>query len=67
MALLYPEEIDQRLNWPLGRAQRLARRGTLPHVVLPDGGIRFEWHSIEPLVRRVPANVPWPVREGSRR
>ena len=37
MNLIYGEDIDRRLNWPLGRAERLARRGGLPHVVLPDG------------------------------
>ncbi len=51
---LYPEEIDERLNWPLGRAERLARRRRLPHVVLPDGSVRFEWQEIESLIRRVP-------------
>ena len=50
---LYPEDIDKRLNWPLGRAQRLARHRKLPHVLLPDGSIRFEWEAIEPLLRRV--------------
>jgi hypothetical protein len=52
---LYPEEIDQRLNWPPGRAERLARRKRLPHLVLPDGSIRFDWSEIEALVVRVPA------------
>jgi hypothetical protein len=51
---LYPEDIDQRLNWPLGQAERLARRKKLPHVILPDGSIRFEWKTIEPLLVRVP-------------
>lgn len=55
--MLYGEEIDQRLSWPLGRAERLARRKRLPHVVLPDGSIRFEWASIEPLLTRVPAEA----------
>ena len=44
---LYPEDIDRRLNWPLGRAQRLAKRQKLPHVILPDGSIRFEWEQVE--------------------
>jgi hypothetical protein len=48
--LLYPEEIDKRLNWPPGRAERLARRKKLPHVRLPDGAIRFRWEDIEPLL-----------------
>lgn len=51
--LLYPEEIDDRLTWPLGRAERLARRRQLPHVVLPDGSIRFEWDSVEAMLKHV--------------
>lgn len=50
---LYGEQIDKRITWPLGRAEQLARRGKLPHVVLPDGSIRFLWDSIEPLIRVV--------------
>jgi hypothetical protein len=57
MALLYPEEIDQRLNWPLGRTARLARQRRLPYVLLPDGSIRLRWAEIEPLVLEVPAAV----------
>ena len=53
---LYPEEIDKRLNWPLGRAERLARRRRLPHVLLPDGSIRFEWGQIKRLLLRVPTH-----------
>ena len=52
---IYPEDVDRRLNWPLGRAERLARRKRLPHVRLPDGSIRFEWEAIAPLVQKVPA------------
>ncbi len=55
--LLYPEDVDCRLNWPLGRAERLARRKCLPHVVLPDGSIRFCWSEIEPLLRHVAATT----------
>jgi hypothetical protein len=55
---LYPEEIDERLSWPLGRAERLARRKKLPHVLLPDKSIRFEWEAIEPLLVRIPADDP---------
>lgn len=54
---LYGGEIDKRLTWPLGRAERLARRGKLPHVVLPDGSIRFRWELIEPLIRVVDPSV----------
>jgi hypothetical protein len=62
--LLYPEDIDGRLNWPLGTASRLARRGRLPHYRLPDGSIRLRWSEIKPLVQRVPAQVPEGVRHG---
>ena len=55
--LLYPEEIDQRLNWPLGRAERLAKQRRLPYVLLPDGSLRFDWEEIEPLVLRVPGSA----------
>ncbi len=52
--LLYPEDIDRRLSWPLGTAARLARRQLLPHYRLPDGSLRLRWEEIAPLVRRVP-------------
>lgn len=52
-SLLYPDDIDTRLNWPAGRAQQLARRRKLPHYVLPDGSIRFIWEEVVGLVRRV--------------
>ena len=52
-SLLYPEEIDQRLNWPLGKAEKLARQRRLPYVLLPDGSLRFDWAEIESLVLRV--------------
>lgn len=51
--LIHSEEVDRRLNWPLGKAERLARRRKLPHYVLPDGAIRFRWEEIETLIKRV--------------
>jgi hypothetical protein len=54
---LCPEQIDQRLNWPLGTSARLARRGKLPHYLLPDGSIRFDWKEVVALVRHVPAGL----------
>ena len=51
--ILTPEEIDQRLNWPAGRAQRMARQRRLPFILLPDGEFRFEWSEIERLLVRV--------------
>lgn len=43
-------EVDKRLRWPLGRAERLARRGKLPHLLLPDGVIRFRWRQVRELL-----------------
>jgi hypothetical protein len=50
---IYPEDVDQRLAWKPGTAERLARQRRLPYVLLPDGSIRFEWQEIEPLIVRV--------------
>lgn len=52
--LLYPEQIDRHLDWPLGTAARLARRRQLPHYLLPDGSIRLCWKEVHALVRRIP-------------
>jgi len=56
--MLTPEEIDRRLNWPPGRAERLARQRRLPHLILPDGRIRFVWEQIERLVIPIPLAAP---------
>ena len=52
---LYPDDLDKRLSWKLGKAERLAKQRRLPHLLLPDGSIRFDWSEIEPLIVRVPA------------
>jgi len=39
--LLKPREVDLMLRYPAGRSARLAKRGLLPCVRLPDGEIRF--------------------------
>ena len=51
--LICGTEIDKRFDWPLGRAERLARRNRLPHVVLPDGAIRFDLAEVIALLQRV--------------
>ena len=53
MALIRGEEVDQKLGWPIGRADKLARKGKLPHVLLPDESIRFQWDAISALIRHV--------------
>jgi hypothetical protein len=66
--LLYPEEVDQRLHWPLGRAAKLARKRLLPYVLLPDGSVRFDPDAIDRLLVSVPpvveAMTKGPCRQG---
>lgn len=49
-SLLMPREVDRLLRYPRGRAARLARIGQIPHIVLPDGEIRFDETDIEKLL-----------------
>ena len=49
--LLKPVEVDLLLRYPTGRAGRLAKAGKLPHVLLPDGEIRFVESEIEALLK----------------
>jgi hypothetical protein len=60
--MLSPEQIDHRFGWPAGRAERLARQRRLPHVLLPDGRIRFLWEQLERFITYVPA-VTQPPRD----
>jgi hypothetical protein len=54
---IYSEDLDRRLGWKPGTAERLARQRRLPYVLLPDGSIRFDWNEIEPLIVRVRAAI----------
>lgn len=59
-SLLDGISVDRRLNLRAGTAVRLARRRKLPHVVLPDGSIRFEWEAVEAILQRVPVQTDNP-------
>ena len=48
--LLTPDELDRLLRYVPGRSERLARRGKLPHVLLPDGDVRFDAEIVERLI-----------------
>jgi hypothetical protein len=50
-----PEDVDHRMNWRPGRAERLARQRRLPYILTPDGSIRFDWGELERLIVRVGA------------
>ena len=64
LKMLRTEEIDRIFCWPPGHAEKLARKGKLPHILLPDGSIRFELKVIKGLLRRVPA-APVAGKEGA--
>jgi hypothetical protein len=51
--LLEGGEIDRRLSLRPGSAERLARREKLPHVILPDGAIRFHWSDVTEVLKRI--------------
>lgn len=51
----FPEDVDRRMGWRPGTAERLARQRRLPYVLLPDGSIRFDWTEIEPLIVHIRA------------
>ena len=55
--LVCSPEIDRHFGWTIGRADSLARRGKLPHFLLPDGSVRFRWAEIEPLIRHFDPNT----------
>jgi hypothetical protein len=56
--LLTGFDVDGFFRWPKGRAERLARRGKLPHFILPGGDIRFVPDDVAPMVRHVPPENP---------
>lgn len=56
--LLRPIDLDSVLGYPPGRSARLARRGLIPHVALPDGEIRFDPAIIEPWLRERATAMP---------
>jgi hypothetical protein len=45
--LLTDNDVDRLLRFPRGRSLRLARKGLIPHVELPDRSIRFERVAID--------------------
>ena len=55
MELTHGNEIDKAFRWRLGTAEKLARRRKLPHILLPDGSIRFIWEEVRETLQRVPA------------
>jgi hypothetical protein len=51
---VFASDVERRVGWKPGRAERLAKQRRLPHYVLPNGDLRFVWAEIEPLIVHVP-------------
>ena len=49
--LLKPTEVDELFRYGAGRSKRLAMQGLIPHIVLPNGDIRFTLSDIEKLIQ----------------
>jgi hypothetical protein len=60
---LSPDEVETILRLEDGTAERLARRGQLPHFVLPGGAVRFDLVPIGKLIEQGPPYArpyrPW--------
>lgn len=52
MTLLKPKQVDCILQWPFGKTARLAKQGKIPHILLPDGQIRFASKDIDYLLEK---------------
>jgi len=52
MELLKPKQVDRILQWPFGKTARLARQSKIPHILLPDGQIRFASKDIDYLLEK---------------
>jgi predicted site-specific integrase-resolvase len=48
--LLKPIEVDELLRYGAGRARRLALCGKIPHIILPNGEMRFDRSDIEKMI-----------------
>lgn len=49
--LLVPQQIDSWLGYPRGRAKKMANASLIPHIVMPDGEIRFDRSVIKQWLR----------------
>lgn len=48
--LLKERQVDLMLGYPSGRTKRLALKGKIPYITLPDGSMRFDEQVIEELI-----------------
>ena len=58
IAAAFAQVVGSKVNEGLLSADgRLARQRRLPHILLPDRSLRFDWEEIKRLVLHVPAGV----------
>jgi hypothetical protein len=60
--LLTPHELDAVLRFPRGKSAKLARAGKIPHLVLPNGEVRFDTVEVERFLREGAAVEALPFR-----
>lgn len=59
-SLLTDFELDDLLHYPSGRSRRLALKGLIPFIRLPDGEIRFDRDAIDALLTQGKVEVRAP-------
>lgn len=59
---LTPDDVDRLLKLPEGKAARLARRGLLPAIILPDKSIRFDEECLRVFLEGLAKQRPAPRR-----
>lgn len=57
-ALITPAACDELLAYPRGRSLKLARRGLLPSITLPDGSLRIDRDALELALMSMTTSVP---------
>jgi hypothetical protein len=53
--LLTGPEVDTLFRWPLGRAEKLAKKRQLPYISMPDGGVKFSRQVVIGLCKAIPS------------
>lgn len=59
-SILKPSDVDLYLSWPIGRAEKLAKAGKIPHLKIEaTGDIRFDPDEVQKLLRLVPVQCEY--------
>jgi len=55
---LTPGEVDELLSLQRGKAKRLAKKGVMPALILPDGTVRFNQELLRDWILRKTSSRP---------